>query len=281
MVVQSLASAQMPATPTVVETATTTSADKPRELDARYRPWMFPFVKLVADETKAPEELPASADLTTTAEVPSGDQASDAETPQLLDTEEPEQPEGRAVTESPSGDSAPAPSGPTVAATTTISVDRAHELDARYRPWTLPPAKFAGAEVKSVDEPPASAGLTPTTQVALASTEQPADAATAHGEPTRQAPAPAPQQPEEQVTTASPSAGVAPEPAGPTVPEAMTIIADEPDDLYARYRGWVLRAAEEPKPVDEVPTSADLSPVPWPRFRQLNSRVMSRRLKSK
>ncbi|MGD0983935.1 MAG: hypothetical protein ABSA65_08980 [Acidimicrobiales bacterium] len=241
-VVQSVDSAETPATPTVSETAATTSADKPGELDARYRPWMFPVVKLVADQTKAPEEPPASADLTTPADVPSGDQASDAETPQLLDTGEPEQPEVPAVTESPSGDSASAPWGPTVADTTTISVDRAHELDARYRPWTLPPAKFAGDEVKSADEPPASADLLATTQVALRSTEQPTEAVTARGELTRQ-------------TTAS----VAREPASPTVPEATTIVADEPDDLDARYRAWVLRAAEEAKPFDGLPTSDDLS----------------------
>ena len=194
------------------------------------------------------------------AEVPSAEQPSDVETLEVEVTQQaftpaPQQPEEQAATVSPPGDIAPKP-GLTVPDATTIGrANRPARFDAWYRAWDF--RDIAVDEPQPLDEVPSGDSRSTTAEVSSA--QQPSGNETLEVEVTQQASTPAPQQPEEQAATVSPPGDIAPKP-GPTVPETTTVgEAHKPENLDVRYRAWNFRdiAADEPEPVDEVPSSGD------------------------
>jgi hypothetical protein len=127
--------------PTVMH-ATTSNADKPGGLDARYRPRALRDTKLAVAETKLVDEPPASGDLSSTAapEVRSSDQTSDAETHhgpgprQAAPVSAPPQPEEQAGTVSPPSYSAPTCVPTFTGATTMLGETKRSQLRLRVPP---------------------------------------------------------------------------------------------------------------------------------------------------
>ena len=137
------------------------------------------------------------------------------------------------------------------------------------RAGTRSDAEFAAEEARLLDELLASADLSSPTTPEIRSGDQTSDAETPHGQLTWQAPAPIPQQPEELTVTVAPSAYDAPASA-PTFTDT-TINADELDELRQAWTlGATEPAVEEPKLVDELPASADLSSPTTPEVRSVD-----------
>ena len=140
------------------------------------------------------------------------------------------------------------------------------------RAGTRSDAEFAAEEARLLDELLASADLSSPTTPEIRSGDQTSDAETPHGQLTWQAPAAVPQQPEELTVTVAPSAYDAPASA-PTFTDT-TINADELDELDELRQAWTLGATEpaveEPKLVDELPASADLSSPTTPEVRSVD-----------
>ena len=137
------------------------------------------------------------------------------------------------------------------------------------RAGTRSDAEFAAEEARLLDELLASADLSSPTTPEIRSGDQTSDAETPHGQLTWQAPAPIPQQPEELTVTVAPSAYDAPASA-PTFTDT-TINADELDELRQAWTlGGTEPAVEEPKLVDELPASADLSSPTTPEVRSVD-----------
>jgi hypothetical protein len=256
-------SAAMAVTPAVSDT-TPPVADKPREFEARYRPWTLRSAKLAAEEPKLFDVPAASADLASPVgpEVSTPEKTSDAETPHVEVTSQeaeasPEQPEKQQAPSWPSPFGTRTSASPTVPAATTPD-DVPHDLDGRYRAWALRAAKLADEELKPVDKPVASADLASPEVPEVSSHIESNAAETSQPEVTSQASVSAPQSPAQPPAASWPSAFASRASASPTVPAAATS-AEEPHDLDARYRAWILRAAGEPKPADRPVASADLS----------------------
>ncbi|MGD0287652.1 MAG: hypothetical protein ABSC31_14970 [Acidimicrobiales bacterium] len=257
------------AVPTVTDTATTTNDDELRELEEVHRTWTLGDAELDAEEPKPVDEPPAPAELSSPAalEALPGDQTTDAETPQDLGTRQtpvpvPEQPVEQAATVSPSAYSAPTPAVPAHTTSATINADKPAKPDAPHWVWNFRDIAAAAEQAKPVDEPPSSAELGSPSVPEVLPGDQTTDAETPQDLGTRQAPVPVPEQPVEQAATVSPSAHIAPTLDVPKPTTSGTINADEPDKLAARYRSWNFRdiaaAAEQAKPVDEPPSSAEL-----------------------
>jgi hypothetical protein len=137
------------------------------------------------------------------------------------------------------------------------------------RAGTRSDAEFAAEEARLLDELLASADLSSPTTPEIRSGDQTSDAETPHGQLTWQAPAAVPQQPEELTVTVAPSAYDAPASA-PTFTDT-TINADELDELRQAWTlGATEPAVEEPKLVDELPASADLSSPTTPEVRSVD-----------
>ena len=256
-------SAAMAVTPAVSDT-TPPVADKPREFEARYRPWTLRSAKLAAEEPKLFDVPAASADLASPVgpEVSTPEKTSDAETPHVEVTSQeaeasPEQPEKQQAPSWPSPFGTRTSASPTVPAATTPD-DVPHDLDGRYRAWALRAAKLADEELKPVDKPVASADLASPEVPEVSSHIESNAAETSQPEVTSQASVSAPQSPAQPPAASWPSAFASRASASPTVPAAATS-AEEPHDLDVRYRAWILRAAGEPKPADRLVASADLS----------------------
>jgi hypothetical protein len=140
------------------------------------------------------------------------------------------------------------------------------------RAGTRSDAEFAAEEARLLDELLASADLSSPTTPEIRSGDQTSDAETPHGQLTWQAPAAVPQQPEALTVTVAPSAYGAPA-SVPTFTDT-TINADELDELDELRQAWTLGgtepAVEEPKLVDELPASADLSSPTTPEVRSVD-----------
>ena len=154
------------------------------------------------------------------------------------------------------------PAVPTHTTSATINADKPAKPDAPHWVWNFRDIAAAAEQAKPVDEPPSSAELGSPSVPEVLPGDQTTDAETPQDLGTRQAPVPVPEQPVEQAATVSPSAHIAPTPDVPKPTTSGTINADEPDKLAARYRSWNFRdiaaAAEQAKPVDEPPSSAEL-----------------------
>jgi hypothetical protein len=249
-------SAEIAVTPAVSD-ATTPVADKPREFEARHRPWTLRSPKPAVEEPKLFDKPAASADLASpfAPEVSSPETASDAET-QPVEVTSPEaeaSPEERKK----EAETAPPAARSAAMAVTPAASDKAREFVARHRPWALRSAKPAIEEPKLFDEPAASAELAAPVGPEGPSHVETKTAAASQAELTSQAPVSAPQPPEQPPATSWPSAFANRTSPSPTVPVAAPS-AEEPHDLDARYRAWVLRAAGEPKPVDRPAASGSL-----------------------
>ncbi len=137
------------------------------------------------------------------------------------------------------------------------------------RAGTRSDAEFAAEEARLLDELLASADLSSPTTPEIRSGDQTSDAETPHGQLTWQAPAAVPQQPVELTVTVAPSAYGAPA-SVPTFTDT-TINADELDELRQAWTlGGTEPAVEEPKLVDELPASADLSSPTTPEVRSVD-----------
>jgi hypothetical protein len=252
-------SSQMAVTPAVSD-LTTPVADKPREFETRYRPWTLRSAKAAVEEPKLFDEPTASDDVASLVapEVPSPIETRGAETSQAEGTSQapvaaPEEPEQQEASAWPSPPRTSA--GPTVPAPTTSDVP--HDLDGRYRAWALRAAKLADEELQPVDKPVSSADVASPEEPEVQSPIEPNEADTAQPEGTSQAPVAAAQPPAKPPATSWPSAFATRTSASPTVPVAETS-AQEPHDLDARYRAWILRAAAQPKSMDKPAASSDL-----------------------
>src|ERR1035438_1832217 len=137
------------------------------------------------------------------------------------------------------------------------------------RAGTRSDAEFAAEEARLLDELLASADLSSPTTPEIRSGDQTSDAETPHGQLTWQAPAAVPQQPEALTVTVASSAYGAPA-SVPTFTDT-TINADELDELRQAWTlGGTEPAVEEPKLVDELPASADLSSPTTPEVRSVD-----------
>ncbi len=263
----SAVSTETPASPSVAG-ATTPDVDKPREFEASYRPWTLRSARLAAEEPKLFEEPAATAETASPSapEARSPEQASDAETvhaqvPQPEAEAPTEQPETQPVRSWPSAVSTETPASPSAPGVTTPEVEKPQNLDARYRAWAFRAAKLVDEEPKPVDTPPASAGrLASPSAPEVSPPDKTSDAETPPVEETSPQQLALRSQPERRQAPSWPSAFGTRAPASPDMPEATTTSADKPQDLDARYRAWILRAAGEPTPTGK-PAADPASPV--------------------